>query len=61
LQSTEEVIENAVPVIGFPIFSDQLFNMKKIQSFGAGKWLHFPEVSKKILKETILEVITNSR
>lgn len=61
LQSTEEAIENAVPVISFPLFSDQMFQMKRMHSFGVGKMLQLVEVTAETLKETIHEVITNSR
>ncbi|RLU27577.1 hypothetical protein DMN91_001381 [Ooceraea biroi] len=60
LQSTGEAIEHAVPVISFPVYCDQMLNIKRLQSYGTGKMLQLTEVSGKTLKETIFEIITNS-
>lgn len=61
LQSTEEVTENGVPVIGFPILADQHYNIRQLEVYGAGKKLIITDVNEDELRETILEVITNSR
>lgn len=61
LQSTEETIENGVPVIGFPIFCDQRYNIKQLEDYGTGKKLIITDVNEDELRETIFEVITNSR
>ncbi|CAL1683792.1 unnamed protein product [Lasius platythorax] len=60
LQSTEETIENGVPVIGFPIFGDQHYNVKQLVARGAGKKLIITDINEDELREAILEVITTS-
>lgn len=61
LQSTEETIENGVPVIGFPIFGDQYYNVKQLVARGAGKKFIIADINEDELREAILEVITTSR
>ncbi|KAM0725023.1 UDP-glycosyltransferase UGT5 [Formica fusca] len=60
LQSTEETMENGVPVIGLPVFADQHYNVKQLENHGAGKRLIITDVNEDELTETIIEVITNS-
>jgi len=61
LQSTEETTENGVPVIGFPVLADQHYNIKQLEDYGTGKKLIITDVNEDELRETIFEVITNSR
>ncbi|KAG7196860.1 hypothetical protein KM043_014496 [Ampulex compressa] len=58
-QSLEEAIHNAVPMIGFPILSDQTWNVNRLVTFSVAKKLSIHEVDKKTLKRTIHEVVTN--
>ncbi|XP_032678664.1 UDP-glucuronosyltransferase 2C1-like [Odontomachus brunneus] len=60
LNSIDETIENAVPVIGFPVSIDQNFNMRRLQHFGVGKILSITDVNEEEFREAILEMITNS-
>ncbi|KAL6435943.1 hypothetical protein ACFW04_005651 [Cataglyphis niger] len=59
LQSTEEAIENGVPVIGFPILADQHYNVKQLETHGAGKRLIITDVTKDELEKNINEILTN--
>lgn len=61
LQSTEEAIENGIPVIGFPIFSDQVSNLNRLKSFGMAQSLDITSLDRTVLKETIFESINNKR
>ncbi|XP_012232546.2 UDP-glycosyltransferase UGT5-like [Linepithema humile] len=60
LQSTEEAIGNGVPVIGFPFFADQFYNVKMLLVFTTGKMLSFKNTNEDEFRAAILEVITNS-
>ncbi|XP_050454322.1 UDP-glycosyltransferase UGT5-like isoform X2 [Cataglyphis hispanica] len=59
LQSTEEAIENGVPVIGFPVLADQHYNVKQLENYGTGKRLIITDVTKNELEENINEILTN--
>ncbi|XP_034950387.1 UDP-glucuronosyltransferase 2B9-like [Chelonus insularis] len=59
LQSTEEAIENSVPVLGFPVISDQMHNMKILVLKGAGKMLEIHKVDANIIKNAINEIISD--
>lgn len=59
LQSTQEAIHHSVPVLGFPVLSDQEFQLKKIKSRGIGNRLDFENLTRDELESTILEMITN--
>ncbi|XP_029161391.1 UDP-glucuronosyltransferase 2A2-like [Nylanderia fulva] len=60
LQSTEEAIENGIPMIGFPVVADQYYNIKQLVKYGSGKSFSITDVTEDELRETIYEVITNS-
>ncbi|XP_017875026.1 uncharacterized protein LOC108621928 [Ceratina calcarata] len=61
LQSTQEAIHYTVPVLGFPVLSDQEFQLKKIKSQGIGNRLNFETLTRDELEATIREVITNQK
>ncbi|XP_072750513.1 UDP-glycosyltransferase UGT5-like isoform X2 [Anoplolepis gracilipes] len=60
LQSTEETIENGVPVIGLSVLADQHYNVKQLETYGAGKKLSITNINENELRKTIFEIITNS-
>ena len=48
LMSTIEALDKGVPVIGFPIFADQIINMRRFQAKGLGlvlEYKNFTEIS----------------
>ncbi|XP_003705458.2 UDP-glycosyltransferase UGT5-like [Megachile rotundata] len=59
LQSTEEAISNTVPVMGFPVLSDQDYITSRVNALGIGKWLTITTLTREQLDNTIREVITN--
>ncbi|RZC32604.1 UDPGT domain containing protein [Asbolus verrucosus] len=61
LQSLEEAIHNAIPVIGMPVYLDQFSNVRRVTRKGLGIALEYDKVKKQALKETIIEVITNTK
>lgn len=59
LQSTQEAIRNAVPMIGIPIFVDQYAQVLKVASTGAARYLDLHRVTRESLKEEIYEILNN--
>nr|XP_046491204.1 UDP-glycosyltransferase UGT5-like [Neodiprion pinetum] len=57
LQSTEEAISHAVPVIGLPVLGDQTSNIDKIVSLGVGKKLDISSVDRFDLVEAIQSIV----
>ncbi|CAH1164481.1 unnamed protein product [Phaedon cochleariae] len=60
LQSVEEAISYAVPMVGLPFITDQPGNIKKITDLGMGLGLDYRTMSKEQLKNAIMEVGENS-
>ncbi|XP_015600002.1 UDP-glucuronosyltransferase 2B15 [Cephus cinctus] len=60
-QSTEEAINNGVPLVGFPVFSDQRSNVNNVVSLGIGQKIELSSMTKESMKKTVLEVIQNPR
>lgn len=61
IQSTEETVHYGVPVIGFPIFWDQMYNVQYITKLGVGIHLHRNNISKESIETAVHEVINNNR
>ncbi|PSN34564.1 hypothetical protein C0J52_18330 [Blattella germanica] len=61
LQSFQEAVFHAVPVLGIPFIADQKFNAKKIQDSGIGVKLSFVDVTKESLTQSINEILHNVR
>ncbi|GJQ80790.1 hypothetical protein Trydic_g9381 [Trypoxylus dichotomus] len=57
--STREAMYHGVPIIGIPLFMDQLNNVEKMQVKGLGRRLFVRDVSEGALYETIQDVLTN--
>ncbi|XP_066592301.1 UDP-glycosyltransferase UGT5-like [Prorops nasuta] len=56
IYSTEEAINSGVPMLGFPVFSDQGYNIRKLASLGAGMHLQLLSFTKEELKQAILKI-----
>lgn len=61
LQSSEEAIMHAVPLIGIPILADQMTQVSRMIHIGVAERLDIVSINEKNLLETILEVIHNRR
>nr|CAD7449942.1 unnamed protein product [Timema bartmani] len=61
LQSIEEALTVGVPLIAIPFFSDQDFNVKKIEEKGIGIRLDFADITKEKLLFALDKVINDSR
>ncbi|KAJ9584431.1 hypothetical protein L9F63_021224, partial [Diploptera punctata] len=60
LQSLQEAVYHAVPLLGIPFFSDQKYNGKKIQESGIGLVHHFKDLTKQSLQHAINEIINKT-
>ncbi|XP_046750956.1 UDP-glycosyltransferase UGT5-like [Diprion similis] len=56
LQSTEEAVSHAVPLIGFPVMSDQDMNLRKMVSVGVAKKLEITKINEDDFLEAIRTV-----
>ncbi|XP_020300279.1 UDP-glucuronosyltransferase 2B17-like isoform X2 [Pseudomyrmex gracilis] len=61
LQSTEEAVHYAVPLVGIPILGDQYAQVFRMVYLGVAKYLNAMEISKELLNATIMEVISDKR
>ncbi|KAL6435761.1 hypothetical protein ACFW04_005568 [Cataglyphis niger] len=61
LQSTEEAVYNAVPLIGIPILADQFTNINKLVSLGVAKYLAYQNISKEIVNSSITDILNDKR
>ncbi|CAG9856178.1 unnamed protein product [Phyllotreta striolata] len=61
LQSLEESINNEVPVVGMPFFSDQPANMRKVVELGIGLMLDHRTVTKRNIVDSLKEVAENKK
>nr|XP_034193805.1 UDP-glucuronosyltransferase-like [Osmia lignaria] len=59
LQSTEEAVNFAVPLLGFPILADQDYQVARIDTLRVGKRLEILTVTREELDSAIREIITN--
>ncbi|CAG9860676.1 unnamed protein product [Phyllotreta striolata] len=61
LQSIEETINNEVPLVGMPFFTDQPANLRKIEELGMGLMIDHVSLTKDKLKAALLEVAQNKK
>ncbi|XP_020300263.1 UDP-glucuronosyltransferase-like [Pseudomyrmex gracilis] len=61
LQSTEEAVHYAVPLVGIPVLADQYAQVFRMVYLGVAKYLNAMEISKELLNATIIEVISDKR
>ncbi|XP_070161125.1 UDP-glucosyltransferase 2-like [Polyergus mexicanus] len=61
LQSTEEAVYNAVPLIGIPVIADQYYNVNKMVSLGVAKKINFQNISREIVNASITDILNDKR
>lgn len=61
LQSLQEAIHYAVPVIAIPFFGDQLFNARKIVDAEIGLSLDIEELTNQTFFTAVREIVNNKR
>lgn len=61
LQSTEEAVYYAVPLIGLPILADQFAQINKMVSLGVAKHLNIMDISTENLNASIIDMLTDKR
>lgn len=57
LQSTEEAVHYAVPLIGIPFVFDQVYQVMKMVSLGVARYLDVVQLTTSELHDTILQVV----
>lgn len=61
VQSSEETIRFAVPVIGLPILADQDYQVRRMEALGIGKYLEITTLTEDQLENAIYEIINNKK
>ncbi|XP_053976521.1 uncharacterized protein LOC128875172 [Hylaeus volcanicus] len=59
LQSTEEAVKFAVPVLGIPMIADQTYQTGRMEALGVGKHLDITSITRDELESAIREIITD--
>ncbi|XP_045506846.1 UDP-glucosyltransferase 2-like [Colias croceus] len=57
IQSADETINAAVPVIGIPMFADQWYNVEKYVKHGVGLQIDLPELTESTFENAVRRVI----
>ncbi|XP_045506850.1 UDP-glucosyltransferase 2-like [Colias croceus] len=57
IQSADETINAAVPVIGIPMFADQWYNVEKYVKHGVGLQIDLPELTESTFESAVRRVI----
>lgn len=61
MQSTEEAVHYGIPIVGFPVFWDQIYNVRNMKKLGVGAHLHRNNISKESIEAAVHEVINNKK
>ncbi|VVC33706.1 UDP-glucuronosyl/UDP-glucosyltransferase [Cinara cedri] len=61
LNSIEEAVYNAKPVVGIPFFADQLSNLKYVEKNGFGKMLPFSNLTAISFRNAIEDILTDPK
>jgi glucuronosyltransferase len=61
LLGTSEALIEGIPVLGFPVFGDQMMNMAKAVARGYGMQLTFDEINEDNLSNALKELLTNEK
>ncbi|KAL5273451.1 UGT2A1 family protein [Megaselia abdita] len=61
LQSFQETVFHAVPIVGIPIYGDQVHNIASAVHKGIGVHLDYGNITEESLKEAIKEVVENEK
>jgi len=61
LQSTEEAVHYAVPLLGLPLLADQYAQVFRMVTLGVAKYLNLITITKEDLNTSIIEIISDKR
>lgn len=59
--STQESMSHGVPVVGLPVFLDQIQNIQKLVIRGLGQQLSYKDLSEETVCAALNEIIDNKR
>lgn len=59
LQSLQEAVHYAVPVVAIPFFGDQYFNARKILDASIGLTLDIDTITENSVVQTLTEIVEN--
>lgn len=61
LLGINEAVSAGVPILGIPIFADQSTNVNSLKRLGAAEILNYDEISKEVVLEKMMKILSNSR
>ncbi|KAF2895932.1 hypothetical protein ILUMI_10246 [Ignelater luminosus] len=61
LLSTTEAVYHGVPIVGIPLYGDQVMNLANAENNGIGRGLPYSELTEDKLSDLIQEVLTNPK
>ncbi|KZC09278.1 Ecdysteroid UDP-glucosyltransferase, partial [Dufourea novaeangliae] len=61
LQTSQEVVYFAVPVLGLPVLGDQDYQVRVMEQLGIGKFLDLPTLTRDQLERNILDIVTDKK
>jgi UDP:flavonoid glycosyltransferase YjiC (YdhE family) len=61
LQSFQEAVYHGVPILGIPIFADQMYNARRVAAVEIGLQLPYHELTKEKLQTTISVILNDSK
>lgn len=61
LQSVEEGLTFAVPMLGLPFFGDQFSNVRRLAEMEVGEELSFEKLTKGDLRATLLKLLNDPK
>lgn len=53
-----EAVYEGVPVLGIPMYADQITNLKVLQSYRAAEFLHYTDISNDTVLSKIQQVLS---
>lgn len=61
LLGTTEALHRGVPMLGFPVYADQMMNMAKTVARGSGVQVNFDDITEQAVSDAINELLSNPK